>query len=431
MVRHTRFILWISLFLLIIITGCTLRAPEAAPATPTGETGADVGGGSGGVAGRIWHDICAAPPAGAPAPDEAPSGCILDSGTGQYVGNGRLDVNEEGIEGVTVTLGEGACPSFGLASTQSGADGLYLFSGLGAGTYCVEIDPGHEQNAALLLPGRWTYPPIDDPASPNRMTVTLEDAEVRADLYFAWDFALSPPYEAPVETGTPTPETALETQAVTPTPEPTDSGTPTVTPTITPTYIAGDPRGSLGAPDWIDLFDKGAEWPLYEDDHVRFEIKDGKMKMTAFNPDYYNGWILTSVKTDDLYIEAPMKVDACSERDSYGLVFRSIRGDKGWEGYLFGITCDGQSILRYWDGEKMAKLSNYTPNTAIIPGSNQANRVGAWAEGGTLKFYVNGVEVAQVFDDTYTDGLFGVYIGSGSTPDLTVHLDEYAYWSLP
>jgi hypothetical protein len=153
--------------------------------------------------------------------------------------------------------------------------------------------------------------------------------------------------------------------------------------------------------------------------------------MTAFNPDFYSGWMLTSVPASDQYVEAPMRVEACSGRDSYGLMFRAKSSSLGYVGYLFGISCDGQYTLRSWDGETMTRMVDWTPSVYIRTGSDQEHRLGAWAEGDLLKFYVDGQEVASVASGAYDEGLFGVYIGSGATPNLRVTVDEYAYWSLP
>ena len=45
--------------------------------------------------------------------------------------------------------------------------------------------------------------------------------------------------------------------------------------------------------------------------------------------------------------------------------------------------------------------------------------------------YLDGQEIASVASGAYDEGLFGVYIGSAVTPNLTVNVDEYAYWKLP
>ena len=424
---------WLFLVILIFIfslPACNLPAPDSGTEPPGQEPGDEVVSGMGGIAGRLWHDICAPPAADDLDPDDLPTGCVLDEASGEVVANGKLDVAEIGIAGVTVTLGEGVCPSFGLASTRTGSDGMYLFSGLQAGTYCVEIDPGLEPNAAVLQPGRWTYPTIDDPLGPNPVEVTLEDGEVQSDVYYAWDFELLP--ESPTEpTDTPVPSATIQDEAdVTETPE-GEEGTPTATMTATPILVEGDPRGVLGDPTWVDDFVETEDWPLYDDSNVRFTLGEDDLLMTAYNPSFYNGWMLTWRDAVDSYFEITTEVEECSGRDSYGIMFRASSTNQGYIGYLFGIGCDGTYILRSWDGESLTKIGDWTASELIRSGSNQTHRIGVWAEGTTLKLYIDGQEVTSITDGTHESGLFGVYIGSANTPNLTVHVDEFAYWELP
>jgi len=419
------------LLIVLLLTACNLQAPDAdTAATPSDQEG-DVVNGTGGIAGRLWHDVCSPPPESDVDPEELPLGCVIDSGSGEVVANGKLDVAEIGIPGVTVTLGEGTCPAFGLATTVSGSDGMYLFSGLEAGTYCVEIDPGLESNAAVLQPGRWTYPPTENPGAANSADIIIEEGDVRSDVYFAWDFELLPEGPLPL-TQTPVPSaTSEEAPSGTETPEGEDEGTATPTFTATPILVEGDPRGSLGDPTWVDNFTDTEAWPLYDDSNVRFTLEGDKLVMTAYNPSFYNGWMLTSIDSVNSYLEMSTEVEKCSGRDSYGIMFRASTTDKGYVGYLFGIGCDGTYVLRSWDGESLTKIQDWTASEVIKSGSDQTHRIGVWAEGGTLKLYIDGQEVTSITDGTHQSGLFGVYIGSAETPNLTVNVDEFAYWKLP
>ncbi len=101
----------------------------------TNFAGACPGSGSGSIGGFVWHDLCAAPWDMQPTPIAVPEGCI-----DRYNANGIREAGEPGLEGVSVDLGFGACPSAGLADTLTAADGSYSFAELSAGTYCVSVD---------------------------------------------------------------------------------------------------------------------------------------------------------------------------------------------------------------------------------------------------------------------------------------------------
>jgi len=75
---------------------------------------------SGMISGWVWHDLCELGKDGQPAPVTTPPGCVQeDSPLGLYHADGVLATDEPLIEGVVVTLGEGACPSMGLAETST------------------------------------------------------------------------------------------------------------------------------------------------------------------------------------------------------------------------------------------------------------------------------------------------------------------------
>jgi hypothetical protein len=324
----------------------------------------------------------------------------------------------------------GTCPSFGLAKAVSTADGLYLFSGLKPGNYCLTIDPSVGGNPDVLQEGRWTYPIVENASEIARVTLNLAEDEIKSDVYFAWDYRDLPEVQATLQ---PSPTDLV---ADTPMPSPVGSPTMTLTPSQAPilpttTLSSSDPRASLGNPVWQDDMTSGDNWPLYADSHVRFEIEDGVLRMTAFNADGWNGWMLTWPVINDFYLEAGFKVGACSGLDAYGLVFRASRVEAGHQGYLFGISCDGQYSLRAWDGQAFTKIIDWTASNLISSGADQTHRIGVWAEGDRMKLFVDGNLLTEVVDTQLTRGMFGVFVGAAQTEDLTVFGDEIRYWDLP
>jgi hypothetical protein len=76
-------------------------------------------------------------------------------------------------------------------------------------------------------------------------------------------------------------------------------------------------------------------------------------------------------------------------------------------------------------------LTEWTSSLHIIPGAQQTNRVGFWADGNLLKLYANGNLLAELRDGTFDKGMFGVFVGAVKTENLTVMVDEIVYWDLP
>jgi hypothetical protein len=85
--------------------------------------------------------------------------------------DGIQDPGEPGINGVTVTLKDGA--SNVIATTTTAGDGAYLFTGLGAGTYSVEVDTSSPALAGLMPTFENAGGDPEKDSNPNPATVVL------------------------------------------------------------------------------------------------------------------------------------------------------------------------------------------------------------------------------------------------------------------
>jgi hypothetical protein len=154
------------------------------------------------VFGEVWHDLCPYTP-GDPVPNPLSSGCILDQ-WGNVHADAVRQADEPGIPGVVVDIGPGDCPSAGLATAVTDANGYYHFVDLPAGKYCLRIDSAHNPtNAAILLPGSWTVVPGGHEGMTFR-AITLTAATTLFGQDFGWDYDNLP------QVGTPTPVPAAQ-----------------------------------------------------------------------------------------------------------------------------------------------------------------------------------------------------------------------------
>lgn len=231
----------------------------------------------------------------------------------------------------------------------------------------------------------------------------------------------------PTDTAEPTPLPVTDTPAPTATalPTSTQTNTPAPTPTLTPP--PGDPATTLGNPTRIVAFDPNT-WFLFEDDHIKMEIVDDELVLTAFNPESWEGWSTTGFVLEDFYLQVTGAFgDDCAGKDRFGMI---VRAGEPNEGYQFGISCDGFYRLRSWDGETFTTLVDWTAGSSILAGPGAENRIGLMARGEELRLYVNGVEVAVVEDGAFDRGAFGVFVSSAATEDLTVTITDVRYWIL-
>jgi len=288
--------------------------------------------------------------------------------------------------------------------------------------------------AACNLPASTEPPPLDQSSAQTAAaeTIIAQLTEVASTLVRT-ETGGGPPEATQTAVIASSTESSAPTSPPPTATEPASSPTMTATspPPPTPTLDADDPKAGLGDPDFFDDFSSGESWPLYTDDHVSFQVKDSDLVMTAFNPDKYNGWMLTWPVISDYYLEMTTKTQQCSGKDTYGNMVRAVKTDQGYIGYLYNISCDGHYSLRRWNGEQYVSLVDWTPSDQINSGSNQTNRLGLMLDGNQFTFYANGKQIGQFQDDTHREGRFGVVIGSANTPDLKVIVDEIAVWNLP
>ena len=231
-----------------------------------------------------------------------------------------------------------------------------------------------------------------------------------------------------VEDATATPEPSATTEpTATVTATPTEE--PTATVTVTPTPEDEDPLSWLGNPGWTGDFSGGDDEGFYtgDDDQTIIEVENDALAMTHLLTTVgWHTWSMNYRTTSDFYYEADVNVKSCSGVDEYGLVFR---GPDYSSGYFFGVRCNGEYNLRTYDGE-YGTIAYWQYSDAINTGSNQSNRLGVWAEGDTIRLYINGKLIQQVTDDTFTSGHFGFMIAGYETPGFRVEIDRARYWIL-
>lgn len=284
-----------------------------------------------------------------------------------------------------------------------------------------------------------SLPAPDQPATQEvAPEFTAAAQTIIAQLTLAAATQAPPPEEPSATPGVVSTEPVLETATAPAAETPTATATeePTATPeapaeTVTATGLPSDPRAALGDPDFLDNFENGDNWSLYEDEHVLFRVADEALRMAAFNPESWDGFMLSWPQINNFYLEMTATTNDCSGLDRYGLVARSVRTGEGYAGYLFGISCDGQFSLRIWDGEAFTRLIDWTASEHIQAGSDQSNRIGIMMEGENISLYANGNLLAETTDETYEEGRIGVFVGSVNTEDFTVLVQEVAYWELP
>ena len=177
-------------------TATVTQAP-ASTATSSATPVPTVSPPSGRIRGRVWLDQCpfTGPADATPAP--LPEGCI-ETFSGAYQANGQLDRNESGLANVQVLLNPGPCPTHPETapaqpvatspfSATTNAEGVFGFSDLLPGSYCVLVDPQAAPQPAPIPTWLVDQPATTLPASPAWITVKITEHLRSQAALFGWD----------------------------------------------------------------------------------------------------------------------------------------------------------------------------------------------------------------------------------------------------
>ena len=91
--------------------------------------------------------------------------------------------------------------------------------------------------------------------------------------------------------------------------------------------------------------------------------------------------------------------------------------------YEFDISGDGYYAIFLRQGGEYRTLASWTATKAINQGQ-ASNHLSVLCEGDRLGMWINGEFVAEVFDDTFSEGEIALIAGSIDEPDVLVAFDN-------
>jgi len=137
-----------------------------------------------------------------------------------------------------------------------------------------------------------------------------------------------------------------------------------------------------------------------------------------------------SLVINDFYAEITVSINRCFGPDAYGMLFRA--GNETYS-YRFLLNCSGKTrVERAQDGKTMP-LQDWLPSGDVPPGAPGQVKMGVWAAGTEMRFFLNGRYQFSVIDPLFKSGNLGVFIKASSPDgmnisfsDLTVNSVTYA-----
>jgi hypothetical protein len=122
----------------------------------------------------------------------------------------------------------------------------------------------------------------------------------------------------------------------------------------------------------------------------------------------------------DMEVDAAQVLAPDNNNNDYGIMCRAQ--DNG-DGYYLLISGDGLSSVQISQNETYTPLVDWQDTSAVRQG-NATNHLRAVCNGDELTLYVNGQQVVDVHDSTYTHGAVALTATSYESDKTEVHFDN-------
>jgi hypothetical protein len=217
------------------------------------------------------------------------------------------------------------------------------------------------------------------------------------------------------------------------------SGAPTAN--VTPSQGPFDPVAVYGTPTFEDPMTGGNinDWTnpqtglLPNTNYIKITESSAKFYVTGKMPGF-STWYFQWRSATDFYLQSTFDSGSCTGKDAYGLIVRGPEHQAGVSyGYVVAFSCDGSLWVFRLDGANpytTQELVSWTPSQYIVAGSNAQNVMGIKAIGNTLTIYANGNQIAEVFDNKYDFGRYGVFVSPELTANYTYRVVQMSFWDL-
>jgi len=213
------------------------------------------------------------------------------------------------------------------------------------------------------------------------------------------------------------------------------------TPNVTPVAGTFDPVATYGNPTFDDKMngDNIDDWVnpstglLPDTKFIKIVETNSKFYFTGKQASF-STWYFTWRELSDFYLQSTFNSGTCSGKDAYGLIVCGPVHLAGVSfGYVVAFSCDGSLWVYRLDrvSPYTAKdLVSWTPSQFIVAGANKENVMGIKAIGSTLTIYANGHQIAQVTDNKYSNGRYGLFVSPELTENYTYQVVHMSYWDL-
>jgi len=168
-----------------------------------------------------------------------------------------------------------------------------------------------------------------------------------------------------------------------------------------------------------DDFSSADAWDTAESDNASAIVSRNRITL-AIQPGIYLVSMNRKLTLSDFYAEITARVSLCKDNDSYGILFRA----NGGAYYRYALSCNGDARLDRISNGRRIPLQPPIPSADAPPGSPGETRIGVWAVGPEMRFFLNGRYQFTVVDPTLSEGAIGVFAKSGGDTAVTIAFSD-------
>lgn len=128
-----------------------------------------------------------------------------------------------------------------------------------------------------------------------------------------------------------------------------------------------------------------------------------------------------SAVLDDLYIELTARPSLCKGEDAYGVAIRSLSEVTY---YRFAAVCDGTAAAERVSRGAARALQPPIATADVPTGAPGEVRLGVWALGPEMRFFLNGRYQFTATDSSYRAGAIGVFAQAGGGTPVVVTFSD-------
>ncbi len=205
---------------------------------------------------------------------------------------------------------------------------------------------------------------------------------------------------------------------------------PTTTPTVyVPPEIVPTPdqRPGINREVFRDTFAANDGWHTYRSAAGSVSYGRDELTLAVAQRRGYLASVRDEPELDDFYAEITASPSLCRNADFYGLMFRASSNE---DGYRFVIACDGQIRLDRIRAGRVTLIQNWLPSGQVPPGSPLVLRLGVWALGREMRFFINDYYQFTARDALMERGKIGVFARSSDDTPLTVSFSDLVVYRI-